>query len=576
MPEGGPEGEAVTRETLGISLEEPPEPVGMWLREREGAGRYGDRTWGDMAAALPLARVDRFGPIGFFETFRLGGVGAPAVLVDGIPWPRDGGGLPNGMTLPDAGIGAFEIQTPRILPGLALLAPDGAILLESDPWLGGPPRSFAAAERGPSGWRNYGFGFARDFTRQVAVMLDGTFRQADEFELDSHQAFGAGFRTRVRVRQDLIVRAGHRRHDDDQILIDPALRSGFSHDGSDERRVSYVEVLSPGMIGLVYETRIISAAVAREASFDDVRIADERRGLRVSRRDGIGAARLTTAVRAEARKAEKDGAVREAGLGALAVGITCPVAEDLTARFSVLGEFGEGEEARQSGEGVLVRRGSVPLLLRIGRAWQDRSVGRWVEGGGRPGVVRYGELGFAVSSLPASPGVRYFRREGDSVLRLSSIDAFREDGTVVDERVDGVEVSAGGSRGTFEGEASYLWSRAREKGSAGRPPYHSDHVVRGRVSYALPIPGLPVVPRWDALAEWRSDRAAPERTEPMERWFTLRGRVTLRLRGVDLFAQLEQVLGHRNEYVDGPLPGSDGVLSGSQQIHLGLYWPFVD
>lgn len=577
-PEEVPGGRPVSIESLGVSPEEAPEPVGVWLRKTEGAGRYAERTWGDIAAALPLARVDRFGPTGFFETYRVGGVGSPEVRVDGIPWPRDAGGMPNGMTLPDAGIGAFEIRTPRILPGLALVAPDGALLLESQPWLGGPPRSFVDAARGPSGWRHYGFGFAREFTPRVALALDGTYRKADQFEWESYRAFGAGLRTQVRWKGDRIFRAGFRRYDDDQILVDPALQRGFSHDASDERRVSYVELLAPGMNGLVYETSLRSAAAAREEAFDDVRASDERRGARVARRDGFGDLLLTTAVRGEVRKGEVDGRTGEAISGALAAGLTHPVRGDWSLRLSVLGEIEEGEEPRANGEGVLQRRGErVPLLFRIGRGWQPRSLDRWIERAGRPGVVRYGEAGFTLPSLPAAPGVRYFRREGDSVERFSSIDGFRVDSEIVDERVHGVEVAArGGWRESLEGEIAYLWSRARERGREERPPYHSDHVVRGRISYAFPIPGLPAVPRWDALAEWRSDRAAPDRTEPMERWFYLRGRVTLRLRGVDLFAQLEQALGHRNEYVDGPVPGSDGVLSGSQQIHLGLHWPFID
>jgi hypothetical protein len=62
----------------------------------------------------------------------------------------------------------------------------------------------------------------------------------------------------------------------------------------------------------------------------------------------------------------------------------------------------------------------------------------------------------------------------------------------------------------------------------------------------------------------------------MEDYFYLRGRVAIALRGVDLFGQMEQVLGHQNEYLDGAVEGGDGVLSGTRQIHLGVSWPLTD
>ncbi|MFH1680940.1 MAG: hypothetical protein ABIH26_09890 [Candidatus Eisenbacteria bacterium] len=146
----------------------------------------------------------------------------------------------------------------------------------------------------------------------------------------------------------------------------------------------------------------------------------------------------------------------------------------------------------------------------------------------------------------------------------------------IDERTDGVEVSIEGRSGELAWEGSYAWVRAREKGASDPLPYHSDHLARGRLSYSRPIPRFPAVPRVDVLGEWRSDRRAPGRTVPLEDYFYLRGRVALNLRGTDLFAQMEQVLGHQLEYIDGPVEGTDGVLSGSRQIYLGLNWPFMD
>ena len=97
-----------------------------------------------------------------------------------------------------------------------------------------------------------------------------------------------------------------------------------------------------------------------------------------------------------------------------------------------------------------------------------------------------------------------------------------------------------------------------------------------RASYSRPAPCLGAPTRIDALGEWRSDRFAPGRDVAMDRYYYLRARLTINLRGVDLYGQLEQILPHQIEYVDGRLPGTDGVLSGYQRYYLGLYWPFLD
>ena len=199
-----------------------------------------------------------------------------------------------------------------------------------------------------------------------------------------------------------------------------------------------------------------------------------------------------------------------------------------------------------------------------------------MEGSYERDVIRTGEIGCSFPFLPGGPGIRYFRREGDGVRRLLSVDAFRMEGARIDERTTGWEVAAVFEKGRLETEAVYSYFRAREKGVDERPPYHADHLVRGRLSFTHPVPWFDWEPRWDALAEWRSDRNAPDRESAMEGYVYLRGRITINPRGgVLLFGQMEQATGPSLEYFDGP-SGGDGVLSGTQQIVLGVMWPFRD
>jgi outer membrane cobalamin receptor len=246
------------------------------------------------------------------------------------------------------------------------------------------------------------------------------------------------------------------------------------------------------------------------------------------------------------------------------------------AQAALLGDAEEGERGRLGAEASFWWRGVLPGHLRAGRFREERTVRQWIAGDADPGIVRTAEAGIGFAFLPLRPKVRWFRREGDGVDHLVSVDSHLESFVRIDERTDGLEASIEGRAGAIEWEGSYAWIRAREKGKSDPLPYHSDHLVRGRVSYERPIPRFPAVPRMDVLGEWRSDRRAPGRSEPMEDYFTLRGRITLNVRGTDLFVQMEQVLGHQVEYLDGPLEGTDGVLSGSRQIYLGLVWPFMD
>jgi len=553
------------------------EPVGIWKRGIEHFPRYAPRSWGDVIAALPLARADRFGPVGYFETFRIDGTGTPIVLFDAYPWPVDAGGLPNAGALPRVGVGAIELTTPRILPGLGVVAPGGALRLRSEPWIPGTaPRSFAAAERGGGGYRDYRFGFARDMTVRTSVQLRGQFRKADEFAIDSDRSFSSDLRFQfVPLSGAFAIRGGLRRYDDDQVLFDKTLQTTFSHGGSDERSLLFGEFVTRRMIGQLYRSRIHSAASAVSASAVSTSITDERTGIRVSSRGSAGPALVTATARAEQREAQIDGVRSEAGHLTASLGTAWSPAPWAVLRISALGAFAEGAAPLWNGEGLFLWEGKIPGLIRLARLREEPSLRRWVEGSRSPGAIRYGEIGATIPFLPGRPKIRYFRREGDSVDHRISVDAFFEERLRIDERTDGIEIGVEGTLGDLSWETSYSWIDAREKGSDERLPYHSDHLVRGRIGYAHAVPLLPAVPRFDLLGEWRSDRTAPGADEPMEAYYILRGRVTLTLRGTDLFAQMEQIASHQNEFLDRP-GGADGVLSGTRQIYLGLYWPFED
>ncbi|MBM3319095.1 MAG: hypothetical protein FJY73_00265 [Candidatus Eisenbacteria bacterium] len=547
-----------------------------WTLRAADLSFYAPRSFADAAAARPVARADRFGPPAYFETIRVGGTGAPLVLVDGILWPREAGGLPNAGALPRQGIGTFALAGPRLLPELALAAPGGAILLDEEPWLGGPPRSVVAADRGADGFRDYRFGLVRDVTSRLALRFDGQFRKADAFTVDSQRAFSSGIAAEARLGPSLLLRARLRRHDGEEVLLDRDLRQRFSHRASDEREVLAIELLAPGMNGQAYRTSIHSRADAADAAYASTSVVDERSGLRLSRAFRARGAGIAVALRGEKREAEADGSRRESARGAVSAGGSFAPVPWGDASVALLGGAEKGERGSLAAEVSFAWSGVLPGFFRAGRFREERAVRRWIADDADPGVVRSAEAGIGFGFLPLRPKVRWFRREGNGVDHLLSVDAHLESFMRIDERTDGVEASFEGRAGAVEWEGSYAWIRAREKGKPDPLPYHSDHLARGRVSYERSIPRFPAVPRMDLLGEWRSDRRAPGRSAPMEDYFTLRGRVTLNVRGTDLFAEMEQVLGHQVEYIDGPLEGTDGVLSGSRQIYLGLVWAFTD
>ena len=549
---------------------------GLWSRSREETDRYAPLTWNDAIAVLPLARADRFGPTGYFETLRFGGSGSPLIFYDWLPWPADAGGLTNVNSWPRAGVRSIELSTPRLLPDLAVAAPGGAVRLESEPWPGGPPLSYASVAQGASGYQAYRFGFARNVTGRLSVQLNGGFRKADQFEFDSYSAFSSDLRAEYRPRPGVLLRAGSRSYRDEQVLFDASLVNRFSHDGADERNVLYMEAIAGGIIGHVFRSQIKSDAYARDAGFSSRFVTDERTGFLLSRSAPAGPFGLTASLRIERRKAEADGLDREEWTGAAGAGLEWELSPRALVGFSSIGQVSGGEKPRPNGEGYFFWKGRLPAHVRIGRAWVAPTTGRWTAGGKNRGVVRYGEAGIRFPVFSVEPGLRYFRREGDSVFDLHPIDAFFEEGSRIDERTDGVELSIRGGRSFLEWEGAWARVIAREKGTDVPLPYHSDNLIRGRVSVTHPVPGLPVEPRWDLLGEWRSDRFAPGREIPMDGYRYLRARVTVRLRGTDLFAQMERIAGHRNEYLDGTVPGTDGVLSGSRQLYFGLYWPFID
>lgn len=564
------------------------DPAGLLILDREKTRKHAARSWNDAVAALPPARADRFGPPGFFETFRIGGTGAPLVILDGVPWPREAGGLPNGNAMPDAGIGLFTITTPRILTGLALVAPDGAALLETEKWTGGRPFSYADALQGAGGYRQYRFGLSRDVTRRLEIQVNGRFLKADQYVLESYSSFSSDIRMAYHLRSGMTLRAGTRSYRDEQILIDPDLgkneaMSGsagdavFSHDGTDERSLRFVEIIRGGMVGQWYSTRIKSNAVRRDISFSSIGVTEDRTGALLSGRIDRGRVRFNAALRYEARDVETDSGAREGWETRFAAGVRCSLSSRTDLNISLAEEVLDGGRDYANSEGVFVWKGRIPGLLRVSRLWERPTARDWASDSRPRDVIRAGEIGCAFPFLPAGPSIRCFVREGDSVKHLLSVDAFRESGERIDERTHGVEGSVRAERDRLKMEGSWMWSHARDRGDPALLPYHSDHVLRGRVSYEHGVRGIPFGPRWDLLGEWRSERYAPGRENRMEAYFYLRGRVTVSPRGgVELFAQLEQLTGHQLEYIDGWTTGADGALSGSQQIYFGLHWPFLD
>ncbi|MBN1826261.1 MAG: hypothetical protein JW958_08340 [Candidatus Eisenbacteria bacterium] len=559
-----------------VRVATPPDPAGTWRRTAVETRAYAPRTWADVAAALPLTVADRFGPPGYFETIRLGGSGSPLVLIDGIPWPREAGGLVNGNALPRAGVASLSVVTPRLLPEAAAVAPDGAILLETEPWRGGDPVSYVDAEQGSGGYRDYRFGISRDVTARLSVQLNGSFRKADQYVIDSYRSSSSDIRVGFPLREDILLRAGLRTYKDEQILINPTLQEAiFSHDGRDERRLLFLEASFRGMVGQAYRSKIHSVLEPRSAAFDRVRVVEERDGLLLSHRRFVSGTDLSFGLRVERKKAETEDLSREEWGAVAAAGAEAPLSGGFRLRIAAAEEFADGASYTDA-EGAILREGRVPILLRLARLWERPTARDWVPAVKERDVLRSGEIGCSFPFLPARPGIRFFRREGDAVRRLLSVDAFRQEGERIDERTLGWEIHSTIERGRLSVEAAYARFRAREDGSDERPAYHGDHLVRGRVSFTHPIPWFEWEPRWDVLGEWRSDRNAPDRETPMSGYAYLRGRVTISPRGgVLLFGQMEQATGHALEYFDGA-GGEDGVLSGTQQIVLGVIWPFRD
>ncbi|MFH1680939.1 MAG: hypothetical protein ABIH26_09885 [Candidatus Eisenbacteria bacterium] len=358
----------VPLDSLLLSVAPAMDPFGTWTRSTPAFSFYAPRSLGDVAAALPIGRADRFGPPGYFETIRIGGTGAPLVLVDGIPWPRDAAGLPNAGSLPRQGIGSHAAAAPRIVPELGVASPGGAILLGQDPWLGGPPRSVVAAESGADGYRDYRFGLGRDLTRRLAVQVDGQFRKADAFVVDSYRAFSSCIVAEALLRPGMVLRAGVRRYDAEQYVLDRTLQGRFSHEATDKKGTTSAEIIVPGMIGQAYLASLHSDADATGAAYGSASAVDERSGFRLSRAGGLGPAGLALTVRGEKREAEADGVRREAWTGTVSAGTSFAPVPWGEAAVALLGEKPEGEEGADA-------RGRVVRVERAGPGPRSRGAG---------------------------------------------------------------------------------------------------------------------------------------------------------------------------------------------------------
>ena len=289
-----------------------------------------------------------------------------------------------------------------------------------------------------------------------------------------------------------------------------------------------------------------------------------------------GPAKLDAAGRYENREARADSEARSAGQASLAGGVEFSLPASFRFRAVLSGEIVGDGGAEPGGEARLLWDGGVPVYASVARAARRPTARQWASGLDFDGTIVQGELGAAAPSVPGSPSVRVYRRRGDGIRYLYSVNAFIEDSRIIDERTHGVEFNLRAGRWGLDYEVAYLWNRSRDAGSSELLPYQSDHIVRGRVSWRHFVPYIRSPGRFDLLGEWRSDRFAPGRDYPMEPWYYSRGRWTVTISGADLYGQVEQIFGHQLEYIAGPTEGSPGILSGSFGIYLGIVVPLED
>lgn len=564
----------------GDSLAAPPSDAVLWVREGGALERYAIRTWGDLFAALPGSRADRFGPPGYFETVRVGGTGRPIVLFEGVALPASAGGAPNVNSVPRGTVTGVTLSSTALFPRLALAAPDGALELTPRPWEGGLPRSFMEALRGADNYTHYVFGFQRDLWRKLWFQFNVNFRRADSYVLESFDRKEIYFRGGLPVGGGYSVEAGRWSNENKEILLDPDLGvlGGFTHRGEEKSELAFFRVRTPGgWIGQWYDTRLQSSAAALIDTVSGFAADDDRSGALVAGEWGHRSLSFDFAARSERREAEADGRRRVSGETSLSAGVAVPIRSDLRCRAAVVQEIVHDGDAVTGGSASIAwERPAVASSVRLVRARRRPTARQWAYGFDSDGVVHYGEAALRFPAAPGRPLIRCFRREVDHALFLYATDAYFEQGAVIDERSAGVEVAVSGGWRSIEGELSWMLDRARDKGSSERLPYQSDHVVRARGSWGKMVPYIEADGRIDLLGEWRSDRTAPGRAEPMDDYYYLRARGTLDVNGAHLFGQLEQMLGNQLEYIDAAPPGGEGALSGTVLVYFGITWPLED
>ncbi len=547
----------------------------------EAFARYAILTWSDALAAIPGGRVDRFGPLGFYETYRVDGLGAPAVLYEGIPVPGAGNGLANGNALPFAAVGRLAVTGPGIETRDARANADGAILLAAEPWAGGIPRSLVWVDQGASGYQRYLGRFSRDIGRSTYVRAHFQFRQSSSFvPVNTENYRGREVDLRLggslgAVRYEL----GYWDYGDEQYVFDDSLRgeNGFSHTGEEKKQIARLRLTLPrGSTAQLYATN--ATLDAAPLAGDTALAGEERRdGVVIAAPFPLASGAIVLSARAERREATAGATTRdrwESG-GFAEVSRPFPLGV-VTARAG--GVIPSGTDGAVVGNGELrIERtreqwGSHVSLV---RARREASAEQFARGADHFGIANQVEVGMHGPGAEGTWRLRYAFRYVEDALVPLAVDPFFSEYYRYEESAHIAEASCAWDAGPAAAELSYLFSRSREEGADRPPPYQSDHVVRGRVALSRVVPYIQALGRIDLLGEWRSDRFAPGRDVPMDDYYYLRGRFTLELRGADVYCQAERVTGHRLEYRDG-IGGAAGVLSGTFQIYFGVRWPLED
>lgn len=564
----------------GTTVNYDPRGARAVLRE-ETFARYSLLTWSDAFESLPGGRVNRFGPQGFYETYRIDGLGAPTILYEGVPVPGAGSGLTSGNALPFAGVGRLAIMGPSVGSGDARANADGAVILTAEPWVGGIPRSLVWVDQGASGYQRYLARFARDLGTSAYVRAHFQFRQNSSFvpagtenyrgrEIDLRFGGASGV-----IRYEL----GYWTYADEQYVFDDSLRGegGFSHTGEEQKQIVRLRLDGPG--------RFSALLFGTGATGDAVPLAGDTAFAGEERRDGVvlsvpyagSPGAMQFSVRVERREATAGAETRDrwesGGYAELTRSLSLA---DFTIRAGAVVQSGAGATVIGNGEIRFDRlNGNRGSHVSYVRARREASAELFARGVDDFGIANQAEAGFHAPGAGGKWSVRYAYRVVENARTRMATDPFFAAYAEYEERAHIVEASYAWEAGPLATEFSYLFSRSREEGVDQPPPYQSDHLARGRVALSRVVPYIQALGRLDLLGTWRSDRFAPGQTVPMDDFYYMRGRFTLELRGADVYVQAERILGHRLEYRDG-IAGAPGVLSGTFQIYFGVRWPLED